>query len=297
LELSLKLLKNTLNEGFFGVELSGEGEALRFSLVPESKEALITSRRKNFIEQRFKLPDAFDMNSFHLLRIQVNGKLVSVALDNQQRWQSRIATPPARIRLLTHKVSATFAGLALTYGWEDLFTEQTIHPSEWQVGESSGDWRIRDQELWNWNREDQHSVITKGPLFESYELVVNARLDKAWGADGCYGFYPMVDEAEGWPLFTVESDGEGWSLFAHLPSGRQAFRLPADFDPHTYQQFRFRKLNGRLTFRFEAEVLGEMEAPDLPTRVGLFARGVTAAFDMVRVTRIIDNMNQDVFAN
>jgi hypothetical protein len=291
-EFNLRLLNDTLKEGFFGVGLSGDKEALRFALVPESKEAVIICGIESLIEQRFELPQEFDMSAFHLLRVEVSGNRVSIALDGQPRWQSRIAAPPNEIGLLTHKVSAAFAGLGLTYGWEDLFAEQTIYPTdiEWQPEESSGDWRIRDQELWNWNREDQQSVITKGPLFESYELVVNARLDKVQGANGCYGFYPMLDEHKGWPLFTVERDGEGWSLFAHLPEGRQAFRLPEGFDPHIYQQFRFRKLNGRLTVRFEAEVLGEIEAPDVPTRIGLFARGVTAAFDLVRVTAIIRKM-------
>ncbi|HEX8184847.1 MAG TPA: hypothetical protein VF747_08860, partial [Blastocatellia bacterium] len=292
LELSLKSLNDPSKEGLFGLELSGAGHVFRFSLSPESKEAVITGGTKNSGEQRFKLPPEFDVTAFHLLRVEVNGDFVSIALDSLAIWQDRIDAPPHEVALLTQKVSAAFAGLALTYGWEDLFMGQAIYPSEmgWKVEESSGHWSIRDQALWSSNDEDQRSSITKGPLFGSYELVVNARLNDASTANACYGFYPALDERAGGPLFTVERDGEGWSLFAHATTGRQAFMLPVGFDPQAYQQFRFRKSGGRLTFQLEAVALGEVEADAAPTRVGLFARGASAAFEMVRVTAIVDNM-------
>jgi hypothetical protein len=127
-------------------------------------------------------------------------------------------------------------------------------------------------------------------MFESYEMVVNARLDKVTNEGGCYGFYPALGDRESGPLFTVERDKEAWSLIAHAHAIPQAFPLPVGFDPHVYQQFRFRKERGRLTIQWEAQVLGEVETQDEPARVGLFSRDATAAFDMVRVTAIIDKM-------
>jgi GH43 family beta-xylosidase len=293
LELSLKTLKDSRDEGYIGLAISCERAGLRFSLVPGSKQAVLGCEGEDFTEQRVKLPAEFDMSSFHLLRVQVRGEVVSFALDGLERWQSRIAAPPTKIELLTHKVSAAFAGAALTYGWEDLFTEHTDSPSEagWEVAGSGGSWRIRDQQLWSLNGPGQHSTIAKGPLFESYELVVNAMLEQVWGANACYGFYPMLGESGSGTLFTVEEDSDnGWSIFAHAPSGRQAFPLPEGFDPVRHHQFRFRKSAGRLIVQFEALVLGEVKALLEPSRVGLFARSARAAFDMVRVTAIIDNM-------
>jgi GH43 family beta-xylosidase len=292
LELSMKLLKDTGEGGFFGLGLSGDGHIVRFLLAPESKEAVISCGTKNSIEQRFKLPPEFDMNSFHLLRAQVSGNLVSFALDGRAQWECRIARPPTEIGLFTGKATAAFAGIALTYGWEDLFTGPAIHPQDigWEAQPSGGDWRVRGHQLWNLNDEGQHSIITKGALFESYELVVNARLDEASGANACYGFYPAAGAGDSGPLVTIERGGRGWALIARAPSGGQEFLLPEGFDPHIYQQFRLRKSNGRLTFQIEAQVLGEIESPVEPTRVGLFGRGAAVAFDMVRVTAITGKM-------
>jgi hypothetical protein len=70
------------------------------------------------------------------------------------------------------------------------------------------------------------------------------------------------------------------------PLGKRTFPLPGDFDPGTYQQFRFRKLQGRLTLQWEATVLGEVAAAATATQVGLYVDRAMAAFDMVRVTNI-----------
>jgi hypothetical protein len=70
------------------------------------------------------------------------------------------------------------------------------------------------------------------------------------------------------------------------PLGKQTFPLPGDFDPGTYQQFRFRKREGRLTLQWEAKILGETEAATSATQVGLYVDCAVAAFDMVRVTNI-----------
>jgi hypothetical protein len=58
------------------------------------------------------------------------------------------------------------------------------------------------------------------------------------------------------------------------------------FDPHVYQQFRFRKRNDRLTIQWESEMLGEVVAPVEATHLGLTVNQAVAAFDMVRVTSI-----------
>jgi hypothetical protein len=58
------------------------------------------------------------------------------------------------------------------------------------------------------------------------------------------------------------------------------------FDPFVMQQFRFRKQRGRLVIHWEAAPLGEMNITAGATGVGLYAHRASAAFDMVRVTKI-----------
>jgi hypothetical protein len=64
------------------------------------------------------------------------------------------------------------------------------------------------------------------------------------------------------------------------------FYLPEEFDPLNYHQFRFRKVGGELLIQYESQVIGKIEVPQSAAKIGLFASGVVAAFDMVRVTAI-----------
>jgi hypothetical protein len=65
-----------------------------------------------------------------------------------------------------------------------------------------------------------------------------------------------------------------------------AWQLGPGFDPSSFQQFRLRKEAGRLTIAWESTLLGEIDVPDGPTRVGLYACGPMVAFDMVRVSAL-----------
>jgi hypothetical protein len=77
-----------------------------------------------------------------------------------------------------------------------------------------------------------------------------------------------------------------WALRCERAESPRIFPLPANFDPYLYQQFRFRKRDGELLIQHESSVLGKIELSDVATQIGLYASGVTAAFDMVRVTAI-----------
>jgi hypothetical protein len=115
-------------------------------------------------------------------------------------------------------------------------------------------------------------------------MVVNAKLYGETAAGGCYGFYPAVWAGDRGPLITVDGAGDRWALVLSETAGRRAYSIPGAFDPRIHQQFRFRKQGGRLTLQWEAEVLGETDAPLEATRVGLHVHRAVAAFDLVRVT-------------
>ncbi|MCA1555325.1 MAG: hypothetical protein LC747_01410, partial [Acidobacteria bacterium] len=133
---------------------------------------------------------------------------------------------------------------------------------------------------------------TRGPLLESYELVVNVQLEREHSrGTGCYGFYPAYGAKDFDPLFTVERDGAGdkWVLILHNlenNSMMKSWPLPASFDPCAMQQFRFRKRNGRLAIWWEATSLGEINTTKEATGIGLYAHRASVACDMVRVTAL-----------
>jgi hypothetical protein len=117
-------------------------------------------------------------------------------------------------------------------------------------------------------------------------MVVNAKLCDDKANRGSYGFYPAMDAENPGLLITVERIGESWALVLNESQFKQTFPLPGDFDPSTYQQFRFRKRQGRLTLQWEATMLGEAETATTASHIGLYVDRAVAAFDLVRVTKI-----------
>ncbi|HEV7903581.1 MAG TPA: glycoside hydrolase family 43 protein [Pyrinomonadaceae bacterium] len=303
LEVSLRAV--AANEtGAYGVELlRGDSCALEFTIEPEANEARVRrqSADDGQLETRFALPADFAPRAFHLLRVVVDESFATIFLDERVvRWQGTLNAAPDSVALVAEAgAQAAFKGFELTHGWEELFTQdgRTLAARGWQ--HNPGDWRLEDGLL----RYDDPAgrpdgvAIHRGPPLESYELVVNARLErKGVRGVGGYGFYPASRPgaaAEPDPQIAVEPDGEAegkWLLVARNwknTSPVERWPLPASFDPFVMQQFRFRKQNGRLSVHWEAEPLCELDTTTEATGIGLYAVRAHVAFDMVRVTRTV----------
>jgi GH43 family beta-xylosidase len=303
-EVSLRASSPSTASAAHGVGLRSEaGDVMRYMIAANQAEpgARIAWRVElgGWHEQAFALPAGFDLEAYHLLRVEVDGERATLALDGAGvRWQSRLSAAPTGVALVTEDTAASFAGLGLTVGWEDQFVQPNAAPGElgWQVLDTSasvasaGRWSIRDGYLYQDNRQAERTVLAKGAPLLSYELVVNARLvDNAEAQGSGYGFYPALGKDDLGPLCCVERSERGWVLRCDTPAGSQRFALP-DFDARVDQQFHFRKESGerqaRLVIQWEALVLGEMQVSLQPSRVGLVVQQAAAAFDMVRVTAI-----------
>ena len=288
-EVSLRSLGAFTEASGFGVSLYGKAGAVMRCLIVPSTQSLVISKLKDgdWIKQQMALLAGFDPRAYHLLRVEVDGLMFKVQLDEAAaRWQGWLYEEAGGMGLVTQQMSAAFAGFALTAGWEDSFTQQNSDPISrgWRVEGEGGQWQVEEQQLWQQDARARHAVISKGPLLSSYELVINARLGSVAASEGCYGFFPALGEPEQGPLLTMTRRDAGWELVSGGPAGVHSFPLPPSFEPTVYQQFRFRKQGGRLTILWEAEMLGEVECPAEATRVGLYAHGAAAAFEMVRVT-------------
>ncbi|HJR06488.1 MAG TPA: glycoside hydrolase family 43 protein [Pyrinomonadaceae bacterium] len=309
LEVSLRAEEDASVEGAFGVALfGGDVCVLRFLLEPRALEARVEWQANGgaqaedgaHAETRFALPADFEPRAFHLLRVVVDEGFVTIFLDERVvRWQGTPNVAPDSAALVTEGAAASFKGFELTIGWEELFTqpERSLSARGWQRvgGEGEEGWRLEDGLLRFDDAEGSNRIITRGPLLEAYELVVNVRLEQEHlRGTGCYGFYPAYSDggaSEHDPLFTVERDGgEGSSRWALVirslknTSIAESWPLPDAFDPFTMQQFRFRKQGGRLSIQCEATPLGEINTTREATGVGLYAHRATVAYDMVRVT-------------
>ncbi|MBK8129197.1 MAG: hypothetical protein IPK53_09860 [bacterium] len=123
-------------------------------------------------------------------------------------------------------------------------------------------------------------------------MVVNARLISG----ACYGIAPaQTDPSAGsgqtggeGPLLTIVRNGSSWAARWQDNEITQLFPLPNVFDPTVYQQFRLRKENGRLTIHWEQYEIATLPVTTEPTRIGLYGRCATVAFDLVRVTAVTE---------
>jgi GH43 family beta-xylosidase len=312
LEVSLRAL-DAEEAGAFGVALLRDDEsALQFLLDPKAGEARVEWHAEDGASERvrFALPADFAPRAFHALRVVVDDSYATIFLDERVvRWQGTFnATPDSAALVTTEGARAAFKGFALTNGWEELFTptERTLAARGWQHDRAG--WRLQDDLLRFDAPEASDEVnsegdsdasdgsIMRGPLLESYELVVNVRLEREHSrGGGCYGFYPAyaggANAAEHDPLITVERDATGgtWSLVRRNlknAAQRESWPLPESFDPFVMQQFRFRKQGGRLLIHWEATPLCELDTTTEATAIGLYARRAPVAYDMVRVTAL-----------
>ncbi len=250
-----------------GLALYGSGEErLRVLLGAETVRVIRNDR-----EEEVALPSGFEPQAFHLLRLEVDGPRVSLAVDDvAMRWRGRLTGLVTALALRAESLAAEFSGFAVTVGWEDLFLEDG---EGWQPADAG--WRVEGGRLIS---PAAASTLERGPVFDNYELVVNARMEE----DGTAGWviYPAVADAGGGPLVALQRFGERWVL----RSGEQIMPLPSDFDPFIDQQFRFRKNGTRMDIAWEGHALGTLKVSDGPTRIGLGTTGVRVSFEAVRVT-------------
>ncbi len=290
-EVSLKVNSVETSESATGIKLLAAKETvLYFSLLPQAGQAVVARQaNEGWSHQNFQLPANFDFNVFHLLRVEVNGLRVQISLDGYVlNWTGRLNSQPLSLALMTRDATAEFAGLALTGGWQDWFTEAETDPVMlgWETTASDDRWRIINQQLRFIGPAGEPSILTKGPVPADYELVINARLIRDSRPYECYGFYPALSADEFSPLLTVKLNQDGWAIHASTQTGERSFRLPASFDPFVFQQFRFRKEQTLLNVQHEAEFIGQIEVPRAARLVGLYGYCEIAAFDLVRVTAL-----------
>jgi hypothetical protein len=294
-EVSLRLLRNERADGAFGVKLlAGQEPVLLCHLLPGSNQIVIAGQlsereEKKWAEERFMLPRGFKPEAYHLLRVEADDYRIRIALDEYLfKWEGRLSLPPRSLALSTSNAAAAFRGFALTEGWEDLFTEPQSNPTllGWSSESADDVWRVEEKQLWHTDASRRDSVITKGRLPQFCEIVVNAKLVSEADADECYGFLPALAEDDSGPLLTVEKLGEGWGLRCERYASESVFYLPDDFDPFVYNQFRFRKVRDEMLIRLESQIIGKISVPESAAKMGLYASGAIAAFDMVRVTAI-----------
>ena len=295
-EVCLRFLAQRPTAGCIGLKLlHADGAELTFALWPQLNQVVVTATDRADAQAtqtraELALPPGFVPAAFHLLRVEVNGAHLKLALDERAvQWEGTLGWQPDHVALFTQDSAAAFAGFALTAGWEDDFTQETATPLTlgWQCAKHTEEWRLAEQQLWFTGLHESSSILSKELPAADYELVINVKLAGAAQPGHHYGFMPALDADGEGPLLTVEQTQAGWAVCYTEGAVVRALPLPTNFDPAEYQQFRFRQRAGRLRLQHEATVLGELASPAQPVRLGLLASRVVVAFDLVRVTALV----------
>lgn len=274
----------------YGIRLlAGPETVFQFGLNRSTLSASFRSEKTG--ECTFPLAADFDFTAWHLVRIELNGPRLDLQLDGRRCWRGEAGIVPERLALFSEGIPCSFTGCAITYGFEDIFFGHDGLPPEqlsWhpEAGKS-GKWKIQDGELLHFDANLLNSVLVKEHHFRQYELVVNARFISG-GLDSCYGFYPAFAQNSDSPLIRIEKREDRIRLAWYSQQGDGAWQFPDGFDRRRAQQFRFRKCKGQLQVYREAEALVSLRVPDGSTCAALYAHQASVAFDLVRLTAIVD---------
>ncbi|HEX8249400.1 MAG TPA: family 43 glycosylhydrolase [Pyrinomonadaceae bacterium] len=285
-EIWLKAFENA--GGVFGICLkNGETNVFRFQLSPEERRASAVWF-ENGVEQieNFALAEDFDFQAFHLLRVEIDCLWLKVRLDeNTVRCRKILENFAPQISLLTENSAAAFSGFALTAGFEDLFEDANLEKRGWRKISASGAAHVEDKNLVITARGESETILCKETPSDDFELTLNFRLPETFGENSGLGFYPAFAETAETPFFSMEKSGENWILKAETLDETKEFRLPENFSPDVFHQFRFLKIKNKIVLQFEAETLGTVHAPPSGSgKIALSVRNASAAFDMVRFT-------------
>ena len=289
LEASAKVEPKPSDSGTFGLALSAKDDTvLQWTIDPANGRCVVDWQTTGGMQQAdWALPSDFNPAVYHLLRCDVNGQTVRLLLDDVAScWHGMLADAPTSVRLHTEHSAVAWAGIAITHGWQDLFTESAT-PTQlgWRTSHSEGDCTISDQQMWCDHAASNRLILTKAALFQDYEAVVNVRLAQQVDAAGGYGLCLCSADQ---PLLTllIAPAEDAWSITHTANEHSEIVLLPPAFDPTVYQQFRLRTVAGELTLHWEAALLLRCAAPAAPTTFGLLVQGAQVAYDMVRVTNL-----------
>jgi GH43 family beta-xylosidase len=277
-EVWLRAVENS--DGKFGVALKNDEQTVfKFLLAPAEKRAeLIRFENGGDQSEAIKLPEDFNFQAFHLLRVEADGFWVKIALDeNTLRVEQNLSAPVSNLALTAENVAAAFSGFALTVGFENLFTDDDFEKRGWRKISESGSVAPENSNL-KIAAGDAPTIVSKRVSARDFELAVNFRAAEI-GDDFQIGFRCGAEDSD----FFILANGAR-NRILKTADGARRFDLPEGFQPEVFHQIRFLKINGKIIVQLEAETLGGFETASETEEIALSVAGGAAEFDMVRLT-------------
>lgn len=285
-EFTLRAVEAADERSAAGFCLKNDGEkTFEFLIYPHSaRAAAFWTEDGKKAKQDFTLPGDFAPAAFHLLRVECDGCLVKIKLDEAAvRFEKLLEEESSQIALVGENMRAAFSGFALTEGFEDLFDWQDseIEDRGWQmIGE--GATRIENNLLYLTERSGADTILTKGAAHREFEFAVNVRLLEKFGDLSGFGFVFFDRDLQIADRFELKSEAGNFYLMSEKNSSIVA--LPKNFAPENSHQFRFCMSRNKNVLQLENMILGEIFSAACKVKIGVFCNNSKIALDMARLT-------------
>jgi GH43 family beta-xylosidase len=278
-EFDLCSLETRKEQGSFGFRLLRDEETVfEFMLCPNERKARISDSQG--ATSAIDLPSDFVFEAYHLLRIEIDGLWLKLALDeNAVRFETILKNVCDGIALVSNEMRAAFSSFTLTDGFEDLFDriEHKQLPGEWQKVGINGFLKAKDQQFFLSQNNEEEAIIYKGKTHAEYEFVANIRLDQSFDTEWAFGLMVMKKGEEEVSRFTVEGKQNNSTILIDT-------KKIENFNHREYNQFRFLITEGKMRFELEGFFIDEFTAPAEETQISIFCRNASILLDMVRLT-------------
>ena len=279
-EFTLGCAHGLTDDGRIEIELKSNGSAVCLTFHPISNVMRVeVPADSTGFPLICKLPEDFDWMAAHLLRIEADHRRLKICLDGcaMPKVNTFLSATVSSLSILTENQSASIASVALTEGFEELFTEpDALTDNGWEYT-GDPDFRIENGELY---------VDAVGPFelrkhreLPWCEFAANFRLIDERGS-GEFGIIlrDVTDE-----ILRVVVNNEQ-SLISI--NDRSTHKLPAEVSLSMYHQLRVIKVGDRAYCYFDDVLVDAVEIPDAPATAALIGHDVQVAIEMIRLTSI-----------
>jgi hypothetical protein len=253
-----------------GVKLQLAGnDDVKFLLDPAGHRVTLVAGETE--QKTLDLPAQFDPTAFHHIRIEVDQRWVSIALDEVDVIvDAELSSAVTVVGLVASGVGSSFSAMSLTYGFEERFERNLLSQRGWAISGPGGEVTIDQQDLLI-NCEGGKSTRLSKPVNASdYELIVNV-CPIRMGPEGSITFgsgSPVRLAGSSALELTVAGAGVA------LPDDRHGF----------FRQFRIVKIAEALDLYFDGQHIASTYDPARSSEIWLEVIDALAAVDMIRFT-------------
>jgi GH43 family beta-xylosidase len=266
------------DDGSFGLRFDADGGQVNVTLHPILNRALVEFPENSAgFGSIFQLPDDFEWNTDHRIRIEADHCRLNILLDGATLMvKTFLSQPVEAVTIWSDGQTIAVTSFQLTVGFEELFDD--THPlaeNGWDISDAVH--RVHGGELLF--ETGAECILRKGASLGSFEFAANLRSMDAVGPSSFFGL--ILNEASD-TVFRFLIDRP--ALAVDINGSRHA--LPAEVQLSIHHQLRILKHGGTARCYFDDVMLGEFSVPDSDLSPAVYGSGSPFAVEMVRLTAI-----------